>query len=158
MNESLRRALAEARTVRFLCSGNMVRSAYAELYARLQGCALPVDSAGTTYRNHGLYPETRSALLAIGATPEACDAFRSRHMQDLPGDNQQARLVLGMTPDHLADYRACFGERDALHLLGDLCAHGAPIADPVMDGLPFKVAFGEVRRGVNQLVRLLAER
>ena len=41
------RALREAETFVFLCSGNMVRSAFAELYAQHTGFPLPVRSAAT---------------------------------------------------------------------------------------------------------------
>jgi protein-tyrosine-phosphatase len=155
VNDSLSSAVAQASKIRFLCSGNMVRSAFAELYARHLGITLPVDSAGTTYRNHGLYPDTRSALLGLGVTTQACDAFRSRHLDDLPPQEHGPHLVFGMTEDHLIHYRARFPAHDGLFLLGDLCDGGRPIADPVMDGLPFKVAFEAVARAVNKLVRVI---
>ncbi len=157
MNEPLSQALSQADTIRFLCSGNMVRSAYAELYARHTGCTLPVDSAGTTYRNHGLYPETRTALTSLGVSSEVCDAFRSRHLDDMPTDPPGRRVVFGMTPDHLDAYRSRHGDRDALFLLGELTGTGRPIADPVVDGVPFDKAFDAVARGVDELVRTVRE-
>ena len=52
----LAEALSGASHLRFLCSGNVVRSAFAELYARHVGCPLPVDSAATTFQNAELFP------------------------------------------------------------------------------------------------------
>lgn len=103
--EPLDRLDPNVRAVRFVCSGNMVRSAFAELLARHLGCPLPVDSCATTYRNPAVHPETRAALLRAGVDAAACDRFRPRHVDDLPEDGVP-RLVLGMTGEHLAAYRA----------------------------------------------------
>jgi protein-tyrosine-phosphatase len=153
MDEDLRVAQA----VRFVCSGNMVRSAFAELYARHLGCALPVDSCATTYRNPGLYPETRTALVRLGVDPAACDGFRPRHLDDLPEDGL-TRVILGMTPAHLSAYRHQFGARDPLLLLDAIDGTGGSIADPVLEAVGFEEAFSAVARNVRALVGRLAAR
>ncbi len=162
MNEDLREALKTATSVRFLCTGNMVRSAFAELYARHLGCALPVDSAATVYQNEGLYPATADELLALGVEPELLVAFRPRRLDhlpadenDLPGDLPGGRLVLGMTPEHLTAYRARFRDRDRLFLLSELVGNSSPIADPVLDGAAFGPVFRQVARCVEALHRAL---
>ena len=143
--------------MRFVCSGNMVRSAFAELYARHLGCVLPVDSCATTYRNPGLYPETRAALLRLGVNPDACDGFRPRHLDELPEDGL-SRVVFGMTPDHLDAYRLRFGARDPLLLLGAVDGTGQPIADPVLEPIGFAEVFAAVARNVRALVGRLPNR
>ena len=77
-------ALAHASGVRFLCTGNVVRSAFAELYARHVGLPLPVDSAATHYENTHLLRPTREALLARGVSPALLEAFRPRPVWRLP--------------------------------------------------------------------------
>lgn len=135
----------------------MVRSAYAELYARHLACALPVDSVGTTYRNHGLYPKTRSALAGEGLPEEELEAFRSRHLEDIEEERPTpGRVAFGMTPAHVRDYqRACPGE--PVFLLRELLGDRRSIADPVMDPIPFEVAFDAVRQCVRVLVDALED-
>lgn len=162
MNEDLREALSTAKSVRFLCTGNMVRSAFAELYARHLGCALPVDSAATVYQNEGLYPDTARELLALGVDPALLAAFQPRRLDHLPqdevdpsGEQPGGRLVLGMTPEHLDAYRAQFQDRDRLFLLSELVGNPSPIADPVLDGAAFGPVFRQVARCVEALHRAL---
>lgn len=139
--------------VRFVCSGNMVRSAYAELLARHLGCALPVDSCGTTYRNPGLHPRTRAALLDLGVERSWCDGFRPRHLDDLPEDGVR-RLVLCMTPAHVDTYRRRLGGGGRVLLLDEVAGSGTSIADPVLEDVSFEAALGEVRLNVFALVAL----
>lgn len=153
MDEDLR----VAQGVRFVCSGNMVRSAFAELYARHLGCLLPVESCATTYRNPGLYPQARDALLRLGVDPAACDGFRPRHLDELPADGL-TRVVFGMTPAHLGAYRHRFGSRDRILLLDEIDGAGAPIADPVLEGVTFESALEAVAHNVRALVTRLAAR
>ena len=58
--------LKDVTSILFVCTGNMVRSAFAELYARYLGCPLQVSSAATIYRNTEIFPITGFALLARG--------------------------------------------------------------------------------------------
>lgn len=149
--------LHRARRLRFLCSGNVVRSAFAELLARHLGCPLPVDSAATRYRNAALFPETRAALLARGIDPEP---FRPRHQDTLPDTpaERTGLLLLGMTRGHLEDARA-HAAPPALggHLLGLLDPEGGPpeIPDPVLDGADFDRTYERIERCVRSLLALL---
>ena len=95
-DERLERALRGATGVLFLCSGNMIRSAFAELYARHLGCALPVRSAATTYRNDAIYPQARAALLARGVPAETIAVFRPTVLLDIP---------------HVVEHHACHIEQ-----------------------------------------------
>ena len=155
MGIALRRALREAESIRFLCTGNMVRSAFAELYARHLDCPLPVDSAATVYQNDGLYPETRSALEERGVDAELLDAFRSRHLSivhDLPSAGM---LVFGMTEAHLESWIRHHPTHRNSFLLSEALGDGGPIADPVLDGADFQVVFRTVQRAVENVVAAL---
>lgn len=152
MHEDLRAAQA----VRFVCSGNMVRSAFAELYARHLGCAIEVDSCATTYRNERLYPQARTALVERGVDLRVCDGFRPRHLDDLPRDGVR-RVVLGMTGAHLEAYRLHFGPGDRIRLLGALDGSCESIGDPVLEEVTFESAFEAIERHVRMLVQTLSE-
>lgn len=141
-------ALAHTDTVVFLCSGNMVRSAFADLYARHLGCPWNVLSAATTYRNDRIYPETARALQARGVPENAVRSFRPAHVEDLMPSLQGAPLFLGMRHEHLAAMDAWPAHRARTFLLD------APheIADPVLEGADFASTFARVARCVEELV------
>lgn len=149
--------MGEARAVLFLCSGNIVRSAFAELLARHRGSPVPVRSAGTTYDNRsGVYPPTARALLERGVPRDAVAAFRSTHLASL-GAVEPGTLVLGMTQEHLDDFAAGFeGGRSypsfrALRLVGE----DADLLDPMYHG-GFETCFARLARCVEALVEELA--
>lgn len=158
MDRELEEAIASASAVRFLCSGNMVRSAFAELYARYLGLALPVDSAATRFENDGLYPETRRALLQRAVPLTLVDGFVSRHLASIHEVPPADLLVLGMTVDHLDAWRARHPERGRPFLLGRLLGGAREVADPVLDGAPFDRTFETLARCVRELVRRVGPR
>jgi protein-tyrosine-phosphatase len=142
--------------VLFLCTGNMVRSAFAELYARHLGCALPVGSAATVYRNHRLLAETAHALAARGLAAETLRRFRPRHLEDVGPGVPASTLVLGMTRAHLAALAPWPAARGRAVLLGSLLGTDEEIADPVLDGADFERTFATVARAVEALVARLS--
>ncbi len=86
-------------SILFVCTGNMVRSPFAELYARHLGCPVPVSSAATTYRNLGIYPTAAYALLSRGVSREIVTQFRPRHLDDLVSPPDEGIVIFGMTQD-----------------------------------------------------------
>ena len=137
-----RRALLAADTVVFLCSGNMVRSAFAELYARHAGFPKTVRSAGTTYRNDALFPETARALRARGIDDEVLRAFRPTYILDLLPHLTGVPVFLGMRHHHLEWVEN-----------GYLLVPEHEIADPVLEGADFAETFARVASGVDDLRR-----
>lgn len=152
---SLERALEEATSVLFLCTGNMVRSAFADLYARHLGCPLPVLSAATTYRNDHLLEETLEALVARGVPRGVAQAFRPRHLDDLPLDLDPRIVVLAMARRHLSALEAYPALAGRAFLLGSLEGSPEEILDPVLDGADFARTFARVARCVECLVERL---
>ena len=158
MDRALERALAQASAVRFLCTGNVVRSAFAELWARNLGCPLPVDSAATRFQNAALFPETRAALELRGVAPRLLDAFRPRHLDRVPGPPDPQLLVLGMAAEHLAAFGARFPEHPGAFPVLALLGRSGEIADPVLEGASHERAFADVAACVEALLERLARR
>jgi len=155
MNPELGHALQSARALRFLCTGNVVRSAFAELYAHGRGCSLEVDSAATTYQNSNLFPETRAALLERGLSASLLDAFAPRHLSRLGPEDPTDLIVFGMGPEHLDAWRCLRPDAGPCFLLSELLGYKRRIADPVMDGASFEGAFEEIERCVDALIDAL---
>jgi len=152
---TLESALHEATALRFLCTGNAVRSAFAELYARHLGCPLPVDSAATLYRNAELFPETRAALLERGVAARTLERFAPRHLDRLEPDPDPRLLVLGMSLAHLAAWRARFPGHGNAFRLAEVLGRAEDIADPVLEGAAFRPTFERVACCVEALVARL---
>ena len=156
VNDELCAALAAASSVRFLCTGNVVRSAFAELYARHLECPLPVDSAATTYQNASLFPETRAALLARGVDERLCDAFRPRRLDRVERVSDPTRVVLGMGRAHLRSYELWLGVREPAWTVLSLLGTDFDLADPVLEGADFGSTFSRLSRAVEAMVRILS--
>lgn len=152
MQPALERALAGATAIRFLCTGNVVRSAFAELYARHLGCPLPVDSAATRFQNDALFPETRRALVALGVDARLVAAFRPRHLDRIPAAPDPALLVLAMSREHVEAWRARFPHHRPVFRLFELAGRAADVADPVLEGARYEDAFAAVAAAVEVLV------
>ncbi|MCA8979983.1 MAG: hypothetical protein H6831_01195 [Planctomycetes bacterium] len=150
VSAALSEALQSASGILFLCSGNMIRSAFAELFARHLGIALPVRSAGTTYSNTRIHVETARALTARGVVGEWIREFRPRHMDDIEPAPRPDELVIGMTRAHLADARAR-GAQGPGRLMLEALGETLEIADPFFEG-GFERTFAELTRCVEALV------
>ncbi len=154
--EELERALAEAEGVLFLCSGNILRSAFAELYARHLGLPLPVRSAATTYVNTRIHPEAVRALRARGVPPERIAAFRPTPLAWIRDELRPEMVAFGMTREHLAAL-APLGERAPRgFLLTELLGRDTELADPLLSG-EYDETFARIAECVETLVRLSNE-
>ena len=155
MNSEFARAVAEARGVLFVCTGNMVRSAFAELYARHIGCPLPVSSAATVFRNDHLLAETARALEERGVPATWTRAFQPRHVDDLLPALDERTLVLAMSRLHLAALAEGRGRWVRAFLLASVLDREEEIADPVLEGADFARTFERVALCVETLVERL---
>ncbi len=151
VNDDLIQALESARTVRFLCSGNIVRSAFCELMGRQRGLPWTLDSAGTRFHNRRLYPETREALLERGLAPEVLDDFTPRHLDDLD-DPPEGMVVLGMAEEHLAFWRDRWST--PAFRIAALLDETAHVADPVLEGASFPATFERLERCLDAMAGL----
>ena len=149
-SDELRESLAHARQVLFLCSGNMLRSAFAELLARHLGFELPVLSGATTYRNDSIHPRAAAALLARGVPEPRVREFRPTHLSSLLPDLSEQTLILGMTHEHLDDARAA-GCAQESYLLSAALGSCDEIEDPFFNGR-FEPCFARVAACVEALM------
>lgn len=131
MNPSAQR---EPRGLLFLCSGNVLRSAFCELYAKHRGLPFRIHSAGTQYRNRALFPESRAALQALGVAAPLLNQFRPRHIEDFEEPVEPNSLVFGMTHAHLARFTATFGDSHETRLMLSVLGREEEVADPYLTG------------------------
>jgi len=145
-------SLEGAHRVVFVCSGNMVRSAFAELYARHIGFPREVASIATTFRNDGLYPNTLHALRERGLAEDVLRSFRPTHVDDAGHLFGPATVLLAMTRSHLHALRETPAKGCPAFLLMEVLGRGEEIADPVLEGADF----GETFRTLEHCVEVLA--
>jgi len=132
MDAALEDALSDTRGLVFLCSGNMIRSAFAELWARHLGTPVEVLSAGTRYQNDALYPDTAAALRQRGVDAGPLAAFRPRMLDALPDRVGAGWVVLGMERHHVAAASALSPAR--AFLLRSALGSAGEIVDPYGTG------------------------
>jgi protein-tyrosine-phosphatase len=155
VDPELERSLPRCPAILFLCSGNAVRSAFCEVYARHLGCARPVLSAATIYRNERMLLETRRALETRGVAPSETVRFRPRHVEDLLPGLDPGTVVLGMTRVHLEAISARADLCRQARLLPAVCGEPGEVLDPVMDGADFASTFERLARYVRALTSAL---
>lgn len=136
----------------FVCTGNMVRSAFAELYARHLGCPLPVSSAATIFRNPEIFPVTAVALLSRGVSRDFLTQFRPRHLDDLDFPMEEGTVAFGMTLDHLRALSDRGMPQNRMFLLMEVLGRADQIRDPVLEGGDFDPVFDTIAQCVEALV------
>lgn len=149
--------LKDVTSILFVCTGNMVRSAFAELYARHLQCPLPVSSAATIYRNSEIFPMTGFALLARGVSREIILKFRPRHLDDLVFPMDEDTVAFGMTRSHLEALSDRGMPENRIFLLNEVLGCTDEIIDPVLDDADFDQVFDTIAQCVEALVNRLRE-
>ena len=134
MNPELATQLRSASGIAFLCSGNMIRSAFAHLYARHISCPLPVRSAGTIYENTRIHPETAANLVARGVNSGWTLAFQPTHLSKLLPQLDDRTIIFGMKYEHLMVLPAVSGFSERSFLLTNLLDRNEELADPMFEG------------------------
>ncbi len=151
IDQELRTVLGEATRIVFVCSGNMVRSAFADLYAKHIGIEREVASVATTYRNNALYPETAAALRQRGIDAGTIRSFRPTHVEDAPELFREGTLLFAMTHSHLHALATSPASHCPVFLFPRILGQELEIADPVLEGADFEVTFRTLGRCVEAL-------
>ena len=144
--------LDKVTSILFVCTGNMVRSPFAELYARYLGCPLPVSSAASIYRNTEIFPITGFALLARGVPREIILEFQPRHLDDLDLPLGDGSVAFGMTRSHLQALSDRGMPEDRIFLLTEVLGRTDEISDPVLDDADFDPVFDTIAECIKALV------
>ena len=156
MLQTLKDDLERCESVLFLCSGNMIRSAFAELWARHQGFQRPVRSAGTSFRNRTIHPRTGQALLARGVDAAWVDGFEPVLQGELAADLRvfDGALAIGMTSEHLEALAPWPALARRSYLLSAVDEGAREVADPYFGG-GWEGTFERIARCVESIGEVL---
>lgn len=92
--------------ITFVCSGNIIRSAYAEFIAKKyfkskDGKKIRFDSGACFNQNRYMYPLTKKLLLKEGYEEKDLDTFKPRLIENYLGEFNESTIFIAMTRDHV---------------------------------------------------------
>jgi protein-tyrosine phosphatase len=152
-----------AKSVLFVCLGNICRSPLAEAAfkaeAKRLGLEVEIDSAGTGDWHVGRAPDHRAIAVA---KKNGIDITHLRARQVTPHDFERFDYIVALDAQNLANLRAIqpAGGRTRLSLLLDYAEGrgGQAVADPYYgDADHFDTAWAEIAEGARGLARAIAE-
>lgn len=137
-------------TILFICSGNIIRSPYAEILfefliqddSQLKS-KIHVESGAVTYRNYSISRESYDQLVNEGIQPERISKFKPRHIKDHPKMLKNADLILVMAKGHLKRVPSEYQEKTFL-FLEFIKGVSESVPDPFFDP-PFERAFDLIK-------------
>lgn len=138
----------------FLCSGNIIRSAFADLYSRHIGVEKNILSAGTTYFNSRITKEAESKLISLGVDNNIISEFSPTHISNLALSNFSKIIVFGMKRAHLSDFDLFPEKVIAKYLLSEIQGTREEIADPYFEG-GYGSVFIQIKNYVDELKLIL---
>ncbi len=148
--------IIEAKEIVFVFSGNIIRSAFAELLAKSQINSINFSSFGTEYFNNNILYETRVALLSKGISQKRVDNFKPTHITQIKEYDLNTTLFFAMTNKHLKDINNFFGNKVKANLLLNLIDEDVEVEDPYFTG-NFEKVFTKIEECIYQLEKYLNE-
>jgi len=153
----------ESFTINFICSGNIIRSPYAELlFEKLisdensLSHEIQVESGGVVYRNRMISEESALMLMKEGVSRERISQFSPRYHHDYPDMFKKADLTLVMERSHLQYIPKNYKEKSFLFLdfvygrtIGD-------VPDPYFDP-PFERAYNMIKEALKSLLEQILQ-
>ncbi len=115
------------KTYVFVCSGNIIRSAFAHLYAQHIGIK-NVDSIATTYKNQKIHPETKKQLLKLGIPEEKINKFKPKQISQFK--IPQNPMFIVMTEKHKQQLISKGIPEDKIKKITQFIGKNNDIADP----------------------------
>ncbi|NHI93382.1 MAG: hypothetical protein EAX96_12925 [Candidatus Lokiarchaeota archaeon] len=147
----------------FICSGNIMRSAYAEmifekmLFDKFGKTKIISESGAVEYVNDSIAYQTKKILMEQGVSKNRINQFHPRHINYYPEAFQNADLILVMTRNHLYELQDEI-YKDKTFLLTDFAfGEQIDIADPFFDG-NINQSFAEVKEGLEEIIRIFKKR
>ena len=154
--DALARRLAAARTVLFVCLGNIIRSAFAAALLRARRRevrGLRIDSAGLdAATDHRADPTAVQRARRFGVD---LTAHRTRRVDEAA--MAEADVVLAMEIDHIVELCRRFPQhRHKVYLFGCLVEDAHDVADPLYaSDEVFDACFDKIDRGIRRMVKML---
>lgn len=151
----LKNNLKKSDLILFLCSGNIIRSAFADLYARHICIEKNILSAGTTYFNSRITKEAKSKLISLGVDNNIISEFSPTHISNLELSNYSKIVVFGMKRAHLSDFDLFPEKVIAKYLLSEIQGTKEEITDPYFEG-GYGSVFKLIKNYVDELKLILS--
>ncbi len=153
MGSRLDEVLKESTQLIFLCSGNIIRSAFAHIYAETMNFRQEILSAGTKYWNNDILDRTGEKLLDLGVPVERIEGFKPTHYSELDYEKLDNPIFFGMKEEHLKaldKYDIPYKRR---FLLTEIICKNTDVKDPYFEG-----GYEEVFALIKQCVETLFEK
>jgi protein-tyrosine phosphatase len=151
--------VARARTILFVCLGNIIRSAFAAELLRSRGLGRPelrISSAGLdAVPDEPAHPTAVQCARRFGVD---LSAHRTRRLHR--SDIEEADVLFAMEVDHDVEIQRRFPHcRDKIYLFGCLTDEDPQdVADPVYAPKDvFEACFARIDRGVRRIVEMLPQ-
>lgn len=142
----------------FICSGNIIRSPYAEILfekmlveADLESRFI-LSSGAVTYRNSRISTMSYNELLKEGISSSRIKSFYPRHIDDHRHLFSNADIILVMSRDHQSKLSR-FKEKS--HLLTEFAGLSPEdVPDPYFESTP-EIAYNMIKRSLQALIECL---
>src|SRR5262249_11567579 len=149
--------LAPARAILFVCTGNIIRSAFAAELLRSRSLGrtdLQIRSAGLNATTDG--PAHPTAVECARRFGVDLGSHRTHRLDR--SDIEAADVLLAMEIDHVVEIRRRFPpDRHKVYLFGCLNANAQDVADPVDAPKDvFEACFERIEYGVQRIVEMLS--
>jgi len=153
MQQDLINQLHQATTIYFVCSGNIIRSAYAELLARHLGLD-HVASYGTTYRNRRIHRRSAAELQKQQVNQSLIDEFSPTYISEAqPFDPQDLHIV--MTEKHRQQLLAAGIDASKIVKITAYIDESGDVADPYFND-NWEEAYRQIGQAVHQITTELS--
>ncbi len=119
------------KTIVFVCSGNIIRSAFCHIYSKHLGIS-NIQSFGTIYQNARIHPKTREELIRLGVNPVLIDEFIPTHISHFTFPKDPIFFV--MTSEHKSHLVNAGVSAEKIEFITSLIGKQEEVPDPYFTG------------------------
>lgn len=144
----------------FVCSGNIIRSAYAEilfekmLKDKYGETNIISESGALVYKNDAIYYLTRKALLSENVSRERIKKHKPRHIDYYPELFSNADIIFVFSFDHLEPIKQFANKTFLIYEFA--FGHKKTIEDPFFTGL-FDESFADIKQSLEKIIDIFDE-